>query len=280
MSANGRFDEFRRLHAPESGILILPNAWDAMSARAIEAAGARAIATTSSGVSWSLGRPDGQGLTRDEMVAAVGRIVRAVGVPVTADVEGGYGRGLPEDAAETARQVVDAGAVGINLEDSPGRDGAVLLSPEEHAARIAGARSGGGAGLFINARVDVYLRQAVAEERRFDETVRRARAYVTAGADGIFVPGLADAEVIRRLAGAVGAPLNVMAGPGSPDVPALRALGVSRVSVGPKLALAVMGQVQRAAAELLERGGYSALEGAPTFPEVNGMFRRGDGATG
>lgn len=280
MTGGDRFTGFRGLHEAASGILVLPNAWDAMSARAIEAAGARAIATTSSGVSWSLGRPDGQGLTRDEMVGAVRRIVRAVGVPVTADVEGGYGRGLPEDAAETARQVVEAGAVGINLEDSPGRDGAVLLAPEEHAARIAGARSGGGAGLFINARVDVYLRQAVAEERRFDETVRRARAYVAAGADGIFVPGLADAEVIRRLAGAVGAPLNVMAGPGSPDVPALRALGVSRVSVGPKLALAVMGQVQRAAAELLERGTYGALEGAPGFPEVNGMFSRRDGATG
>jgi 2-methylisocitrate lyase-like PEP mutase family enzyme len=273
MTATGRFEEFRRLHSPESGILVLPNAWDAMSARAIEAAGARAIATTSSGVSWSLGRPDGQGLTRDEMVAAVGRIVRAVGVPVTADVEGGYGSGTPEDAAQTARQVVEAGAVGINLEDSPGRDGAVLLAPEEHAARIAGARAGGGAGLFINARVDVYLRPAVAEERRFDETVRRARAYVAAGADGVFVPGVSDAEVIRRLAGAVGAPLNVMAGPGSPDVPALHALGVARVSVGPKLALAVMGQVGRAAAELLERGSYGALEGAPGFPEVNGMFR-------
>ncbi len=272
MSATGRFDEFRRLHSPASGILVLPNAWDAMSARAIEAAGARAIATTSSGVSWSLGRPDGQGLTRDEMVAAVGRIVRAVQVPVTADVEGGYGRGVPDDAAETARQVIAAGAVGINLEDSPGRDGAVLLAPEEHAARIAGARAGGGAGLFINARVDVYLRQAVAEERRFDETIRRARAYVAAGADGIFVPGVSDAEVIRRLAGAVGAPLNVMAGPGSPDVPALHALGVARVSVGPKLALAVMGQVQRAAAELLGRGSYAALEGAPGFPEVNGLF--------
>lgn len=280
MTGGDRFAAFRGLHEAASGILVLPNAWDAMSARAIEAAGARAIATTSSGVSWSLGRPDNQGLTRGEMLAAVERIARAVRIPVTADVEGGYGEGRPADAAETARGAVEAGAVGINLEDSPGRDGAVLLAPEEHAARIARARAGGGAGLFINARVDVYLRQAVTEERRFDETVRRARAYVAAGADGIFVPGVSDAEVIRRLAGAVGAPLNVMAGPGSPDVPALHALGVARVSVGPKLALAVMGQVQRAAAELLEPGGYSALEGAPSFAEVNGMFRRGDRATG
>ncbi|HSE27244.1 MAG TPA: isocitrate lyase/phosphoenolpyruvate mutase family protein [Gemmatimonadales bacterium] len=277
MNATDRFAEFRRLHSPASGILVLPNAWDAMSARAIEAAGARAIATTSSGVSWSLGRPDGEGLTRDEMLGAVGRIVQAVRIPVTADVEGGYGLGTPADAAETALRVVEAGGSGLNVEDSPGRGGAVLLTPEEQAERIAGARRGGGAGLFINARVDVYLRQAGAEEARFDETVRRARAYVAAGADGIFVPGVTDAALIGRLAGAVGAPLNVMAGPGSPDVAALRALGVARVSVGPKLALAVMGQVRRAAAELLERGSYGALEGAPTFAEVNGMFGRMDG---
>lgn len=275
-----RFAEFRRLHARESGILVLPNAWDVLTARVIELAGARAIATTSSGVSWALGRPDGQGLGREEMLEAVARIVRAVGVPVTADLERGYGAGRPEDAAMTARGAIEAGVAGINLEDSPGRAGAVLLEPGEHAERIAAAREGGGAGLFINVRVDVYLRQAVAEAERFGETVRRAEAYVAAGADGIFVPGLADAAEIRRLAGAVGAPLNVMAGPGSPDVPALASLGVQRVSVGPKLALAVAGQIRRAAEELLGPGSYRALEGAPTFVEVNGMFRRGNGATG
>ena len=279
MRAPEVLEAFRRLHAPGAGILVLPNAWDALSARIVEQAGAAAIATTSSGVSWAHGRRDGQGLQRDEMLEAVRRIVEVVGVPVTADVEGGYGEGTPEDAAITARGVLEAGAAGINLEDSPGRGGAVLLEAEAHAERIAAAREVD--GLFINARVDTFLRQAGDPMSRFDETVRRATAYVAAGADGIFVPGLADAEVIRRLAGAVGAPLNVLAGPGSPPIAELRRLGVTRVSVGPKLALATAGLLQRAAAELLERGSYAGLEGAAGFGEVDGMFgekgRRGVG---
>lgn len=273
MTSTDQFAGFRRLHAPGAGILVLPNAWDAMSARVIEEAGARAIATTSSGVSWAMGRRDGQGLAREEMLAAVERIVRAVRIPVTADLESGYGEGRPEDAAETARGAVAVGAAGINLEDSPGRRGAVLLEAAEQAERIAAAREAAGPGLFINARLDVYLRQAGPEAGRFDETVRRAAACVAAGADGIFVPGVADAAVIGRLAQAVGAPLNVLAGPGSPDIPSLERLGVARASVGPKLALAVAGQVRRAAEELLGPGSYGGLGGAPTFAEVNGMFR-------
>jgi 2-methylisocitrate lyase-like PEP mutase family enzyme len=273
-----RFAEFRRLHEPGSGILVLPNAWDAMSARLVEAAGAPAIATTSSGVSWALGRPDGQGLTREEMLDAVRRIVMAVRIPVTADVEAGYGEGSPEDAALTARGAVAAGAVGINLEDSPGRDGALLLDPAKQAERISAAREGGGEGLFINARVDVYLRQWGDETARFDETVRRARACVAAGADGIFVPGVADPDSIRRLAGAVGAPLNVLAGPGSPTVAELQALGVARVSIGPKLALAMMAGIRGAALELLRDGTWRTLEGALSFAEANALFPRPDGA--
>ena len=274
MTAAATLAAFRALHAPGGGILVLPNAWDSMSARLIEAAGARAIATTSSGVSWSLGRRDGQGLGREEMIAAVARIVRSVRVPVTADVEAGYGLGTPEDAATTARAVLEAGAAGINLEDSPGRDGAALLEAVEQAERITAAREAGGA-LFINARLDVYLRGAGVESGRFAETVRRAEAYLAAGADGIFVPGVAAGDLIGRLVAAIPAPLNVLAGPGTPDVAALAALGVSRVSVGPKLALAMLGRVRAAAAELLERGTYGALEGAPGFGEVDGMFGGG-----
>ncbi len=270
MTSAATLAAFRGLHAPGAGVLVLPNAWDAMSARIIESAGARAIATTSSGVSWSLGRRDGQGLGRDEMIAAVARMVRTVRVPVTADVEGGYGRGLPEDAAATARAVLEAGAAGINLEDSPGR-GTALLEAAEQGERIAAAREAGGA-LFINARLDVYLRAVGEEAGRFAETVRRAEAYLAAGADGIFVPGVADPALIGRLAAAIPAPLNVMAGPGAPDVAALGALGVSRVSVGPRLVLAMLGRVRTAAAELLQGGSYAALEGAPGFGEVDGMF--------
>jgi 2-methylisocitrate lyase-like PEP mutase family enzyme len=270
-------DTFRRLHQPDAGrILVLPNAWDAMSARVIEDAGARAIATTSAGVAWALGRTDGEGLTRDQMVNAVERITRVVRVPVTADVERGYGDGTPADVAETVRRVIAAGAVGINLEDAPGRDGAALMEVDAQVERIAAAREAAadeGVELYINARIDPFLAQAGAPEGRFDETVRRAQAYVAAGADGVFVPGVADAETIRALAAVVGAPLNVMAGRGAgPAIAELQALGVARVSIGPALTLAVMAQIRRAATEVLEQGTYSAMQGGLTFPEANALF--------
>ncbi len=269
---------FRQLHVAGSDpILILPNAWDAMSARLVEAAGARAIATTSAGVSWALGYPDGQGLTRDAMIEAVRRIVAAVRVPVTADVESGYGTGTPDDVAATARGVIAAGGVGINLEDSPGRDGAPMLDSGVQAARIAAARSAAkaaGVDLFINARVDTYVKKVGADSERFAETVRRARAYTAAGADGIFVPLVMDADTIRHLAADVGAPLNVIGGPGVPNIAELRALGVARVSVGPGLARAVMAQIRNAATELLGPGTYDALREQLTSPEANALFAR------
>jgi 2-methylisocitrate lyase-like PEP mutase family enzyme len=266
---------FRDLHRPRTGaILVLPNAWDALSARVIEHAGARAIATTSAGVSWALGRPDGQGVTRTDMVEAVRRIAEAVQLPVTADIESGYGSGSPEDVAETVRAVVAAGAVGINLEDAPGRGGEPLLRPEEHGPRIASARAVGGPELFINARVDVYLRQVGEESARIDETVRRARAYVAAGADGVFVPGVMDAPTIGRLVEAIDAPLNIMASSGAPSVRELASLGVARVSVGPSITQAAMAKIGAAARELLDTGTYDAMADGVPFPEANGLFFR------
>jgi 2-methylisocitrate lyase-like PEP mutase family enzyme len=275
-------DAFRRLHQRESGsILVLPNAWDAMSARVIEDAGAKAVATTSAGVAWALGRTDGEGLTRDQMINAIERITRAVRVPVTADVERGYGDGAPSDVAETVRRVIGAGAVGVNLEDAPGRDGTTLMETDAQVARIAAAReaaSAEGVEIYINARVDVYLAQAGQPEGRLDETVRRARSYVGAGADGVFVPGVADAEIIRALVPAVGAPLNVMVGRGAgPTIPELQALGVARVSIGPSLTLAVMGQIRRAAAVILQQGTFSVMRDGLTFPEANALFTRAAG---
>jgi 2-methylisocitrate lyase-like PEP mutase family enzyme len=277
MNQPDRADAFRRMQQPDAGrILVLPNAWDAMSARLIEDAGARAIATTSAGVAWALGRQDGEGLTRDQMINAIERITRVVRVPVTADVERGYGDGTPADAAETVRRVIGAGAVGINLEDAPGRDGATLMAIDEQVERIAAARAAAsreGVPIYINARIDPYLAQAGAPEGRFDETVRRAQAYAGAGADGVFVPGVADADTIRQLVAAVGLPLNVMAGRGAgPSIAELQALGVARVSIGPALTLAVMAQIRRAAAEVLEQGTYASMQGGLTFPEADALF--------
>jgi 2-methylisocitrate lyase-like PEP mutase family enzyme len=263
---------FRDLHHRPGGvILVLPNAWDAMSARVIEQAGARAVATTSAGVSWALGRPDGQAVSRAEMIDAVRLIARAVRVPVTADVESGYGTGSPGDVAETARAVVAAGAVGINLEDSPGTGGEPLLSVAEQEARLRAARDAS-ADLFVNARVDVYLKQVGPESGRFDEAVRRSRAYVGAGADGVFVPGVVDPPTVGRLVEAVGAPLNIMAGPGAPSVGELARLGVARVSVGPSITRAAMAKIRAAARELLTGGTYEALVDGIPFPEANALF--------
>jgi 2-methylisocitrate lyase-like PEP mutase family enzyme len=276
MSQQELATRFRRLHARGSDpILVLPNAWDAMSARLVEEAGAPAIATTSAGIAWALGHADGQKIAREAMLAQVRLIASQVRVPVTADVESGYGSGSPEEVAETARGVIAAGAVGLNLEDAPGQGGAPVLEAEANAVRIAAAREAAraaGVALFINARTDTYVRKVAADDAaRFDETVRRARLYLEAGADGIFVP-LAPTEVIGRLAQAIDAPLNVIAGPGSPTIDELRALGVARVSLGPGLARSVMAHVRRVAAEVLGPGTYEALGAQVPSPEANALF--------
>jgi 2-methylisocitrate lyase-like PEP mutase family enzyme len=274
MSQADRAAHFRRLH--QNRPLVLPNAWDAASARVIELAGASAIASTSAGVSWALGRPDGQKLDRGEMIEVIRRMVRAVTVPVTADIEGGYGSGSTGDVAETVRAVIGAGAVGINLEDSPGSDGRVLLAPERQAERIQAARAAAqatGIDLVINARTDVYLFQAVPPDARFDETVRRGMLYLEAGADCLFVPGVIDADTIGALVKAIDGPVNIMAGPGAPTTKQLGQLGVARVSVGPAITLAALGITHRAARELLERGTYGGLGDAMPFGEANGMFK-------
>lgn len=274
MSQRDLAERFRRLHY-DNGPLVLANAWDAASARVIERAGAHAIGTTSAGISWSLGRRDGEGLRRAEMIDAIRRIVDAVDLPVTADVESGYGTGSAQDVAETVRAVVDAGAVGVNLEDAPGLDGAQLLAPDAHAARIRAAhdaaRAAGG-DVVINARTDVYLAGVGAPESRFDETLRRAHTYHAAGADCIFVPGVIDEETIGALARAIDAPLNILASKGAPDIATLRSLGVARVSVGSRLMAAMLAATRDAARELHSEGTYGGLDEALAYDEVNGLF--------
>ncbi len=274
MSQSDRAGHFRRLH--DRRPLVLPNAWDAGSARVMEAAGASAIATTSAGVSWAHGRGDGEKLRREEMIRAIHYIAEAVSVPVTADVEGGYGSGSPRDVAETVRAVIDVGAVGINLEDSPGTDGETLLAPEVHAGRIRAARETAravGADLVINARTDVYLFEVGRPEMRLDAAVERARLYRSAGADCVFVPGVIDVACIAELVRAIDGPLNIMAMPGAPSTSQLGELGVARVSVGPTFAQAALAATRRAARELLEQGTYGKPDDILTFGELSDLFR-------
>ncbi|MEV4602843.1 isocitrate lyase/phosphoenolpyruvate mutase family protein [Amycolatopsis sp. NPDC049253] len=264
---------FRELHAQP--MVVLPNAWDAGSAAVVEHAGAKAIATTSGGVSWALGRGDGQGLTRSEMTGAVRQIARAVSVPVTADIEGGYGPD-PADVAATVAEVIGAGAVGVNLEDS--RAGTLsLFSPEAQAARLeAGRTAAASAGLpelWINARTDVYLFGIGEPEGRFDDVVARAHAYAEAGVDSIFVPGLVDLAVLRELTAASPLPVAVMAGPGAPSVSDFASAGVRRVTVGTALAQSAYAVALRATQEILGTGTYDELASGMDFGALNGLFK-------
>ncbi|MCP2298175.1 2-Methylisocitrate lyase, PEP mutase family [Nocardia amikacinitolerans] len=268
-----RANAFRNLHA--AGTFVLPNAWDPISAAVIAQAGAQVIATTSAAVAWALGRTDGQRMTRDEAVAQVARIVAAVDVPVTADVEGGYGA-APEDVAATVAAVVGVGAVGVNVEDSTAPGGPLFDRAAQcdrlRAARTA-ATEAGLPEMVLNARTDVYLFGIGAPEDRFDEVLARAVDYAEAGADSLFVPGLLDLPTLTDLAGKSPIPLNVMTGPGAPSVSELAAAGVRRVSLGPALAQAAYAQAAAAARELLDAGTYNELADALDFGAIEALLR-------
>jgi 2-methylisocitrate lyase-like PEP mutase family enzyme len=273
-SQKAKAESFRAMH--DGGVLVLPNAWDACSAALIAQAGAKAIATTSGGVAWSVGLPDGQQLTRAEMIEQVRRIVAAVDVPVTADVEAGYGP-APEDVAATVEAVVAVGAVGVNIEDSKALGGPLFDAAEQaerlRAGRVAAERAGL-RELVINVRTDVYLFRVGAREGRLDDVLVRASAYAEAGADSLFVPGLIDLDTVTALTKASPLPINVMAGPGAPTVAEFESAGVRRVSVGTSISQAAYSLAQRAAAELLTKGTYTELDGALDFVGINGVFTR------
>lgn len=257
-----------------TGIYVLPNAWDAGSAVLTARAGAKVIATTSAGVSWALGRADGEHLTREENIAVIRRISDAVDLPVSADIEGGYGP-TPDDVAQTVRDVIAAGAVGVNLEDSNTVTG-YLFTVDEQAARIRAARvAASDAGLpelVINARTDVYLFQIGEPAGRFEDVINRAQAYADAGADILFVPGLLDLATIRQLVNASPLPINIMAGPGAPTIRQLTDAGVRRVSLGSAIAQAAYGAAISAARETFHGGTYEVVSSGADFGEINGAF--------
>jgi 2-methylisocitrate lyase-like PEP mutase family enzyme len=266
---------FRVLHSGRE-ILLLPNVWDVASARLIEESGFKAAATSSAGIAFSLGYPDGQKISREQMLAVIARIAKAVRVPVTADVEAGYGK-TAEDAGRTARAVVEAGAVGMNLEDAIGDSPSVLVELPLQLEKIRAVREMASRlriPLVLNARTDMYLLQIGDPGERYDETVRRLSAFREAGADCVFAPGLRDAPTIGRLVADLKCPVNILAGPGSPSVPELSKLGVARVSLGSATMRATVGCLRRIAAELKATGTYSNLEDAPSHAEMNRMMER------
>ena len=256
---------------------MLPNAWDVASARIFEEAGFPAIGTTSAGIANALGYPDGQKISRSEMLAVVHRIAAAVGIPVTADMEAGYGA-KPKEVAETAREVIEAGAVGMNLEDTiddrPDLLADLSLQKEKiHAVLETSARAG--VALVLNARTDVFLASIGAAETRLARTIERLNAYRDAGAHCLFAPGVKDKETIAQLVNGVHGPLNILATAGSPPVTELEKLRVARVSVGSGPMRATLGLIERMGRQLREEGSFSLMtDGAMTYADANRLFTR------
>lgn len=246
-------------HGP--AILVLPNAWDVATAKVFESAGFPAIASTSAGVAAALGYPDGERISRDEMLGMVARIARAVAVPVTADMEAGYG-----DPVATAKAVVAAGAIGMNLEDSAANR-ATLVGLEEQCATLREIRALG-LPLVVNARTDIYLANIGEPSTRLERAIERMNAYRDAGADSLFVPGVLDRETIGALARGVRGPLNILATPGAPSIAELQALGVARVSTGSGPARATLALVRRIAVELREGSCASMFDAQIPYAEV------------
>jgi 2-methylisocitrate lyase-like PEP mutase family enzyme len=266
MDQTEKATRFAALHrSPE--FLLLPNAWDAASARIFELAGFPAIATTSAGIAFTLGYADGEKIPRDEMIGVVTRIVRTVAVPVSADVESGYG-----DPVATAKAVAAAGAIGMNLEDLATGSADSLRDLKTQAAIIREI-CGLNLPLVINARTDVFMANIGDPATQFDRAVERLNAYREAGAHCLFAPGVRDAEVIARLVREIKGPLNIIATAGSLNARELQWLGVARVSVGSGPCRATLGLTRRIAEELRDRGTYEAmLEGQISYADVNRIF--------
>jgi len=258
---------FRRLHGgPEP--LRLPNAWDAGSARLFESLGALAIATTSAGVAWALGYPDGGKMPADVAISAATSMARVLSVPLSVDMENGYS----DDAnvvGETIRRLLDAGVAGINIED--GRDAPGKLAAKIEAIKNAASKSG--LDIFVNARTDVFLANLVETSKRVDEVLSRGATYRAAGADGLFVPGLRDAPEIIAIVEGVGLPINLMAYPGLASADELGKLGVRRLSAGSGISQMLWGQAERLARDFLDTGRSESLaEGSMPYPQLQALF--------
>ncbi len=261
-------EKFRSLHVPGRPI-VLANAGDAASAVVLERLGFEAVATTSGGLAWATGFPDGNQISTEELLAAVDRIRAVVAVPVSVDIEGGLSA-EPEELAVLVRELTTRDIAGFNVEDS--WDGA-LLPLEAQQERIAAARVAAG-DLFLNARIDTFFFGTGDDKARLGETIMRASALVEVGADGVFVPGLSDLVLIRELVARVTVPVNIMTGPGGPTVAQLADAGVARVSLGTALAEAAYARANDLASQFRTGGAIPTAEESLSYSELNELLQR------
>jgi 2-methylisocitrate lyase-like PEP mutase family enzyme len=259
---------FRKLHQQPGQPLVLANVWDAGGARLVESLGAKAIATTSAGVAWSLGYADGNKLPVDELAHFVRGIVRTVEVPVTIDAEGGYAA-EPSAVVEGLKPLFATGIAGINIED--GADAPGVLATKIEAIKRSTAALGD--DVFVNVRTDVYLRQLSPNETKVAEVLKRARIYREAGADGLFVPGIVDASQIREVASGTELPLNVMAFPGLPGLAELAKLGVRRLSAGSAMSQVLWLHLSVLAQRFLAEGDSAVFgEASMNYGQLQALF--------
>lgn len=271
-SQSDKAEYFRSLHHG-SGVLVLPNAWDVPTARLLESVGFRAVATTSAGMMVSLGYEDGERIPFPEFLSVVSRIARVLTVPMTVDAVAGFGVGVRE-VVGSVRQIVGAGAVGINIEDFE-HESKKLFRVEDQVEKIKAIKSLGettGVDLVINARTDAFRYAEGEEEDRFKEALRRGESYRDAGADCVYPMGLTQSSLIKEFVRALDFPVNVMLTNSTPSVRELEALGVKRLSFGPAATYAVMAFLKKAAKEVLEKGTYTTLTAETiTYDELNSL---------
>ncbi len=272
MNQHAKAAAFLALHQRAEPFL-LPNVWDAGSARLLSPLGFAALGTTSAGVAFALGRADQGNVSREEMLGAIGAMARATDLPVTADLEAGYAD-QPAGVAETVRLAIAAGVVGCNLEDGSGDPAQPLVPLEQMLATLRAARAAADASglpFVLNARTDGFWAGGSGEDV-LAEAIRRGRAYAAAGADCVFIPLLRDPEGIRRAVAEIPAPLNLLFLAGGPSLKDYGALGVRRLSTGGALARAALGELRRAAQALLAEGEAGALSGAIPHAEIQRLF--------
>jgi 2-methylisocitrate lyase-like PEP mutase family enzyme len=276
-AANAKSRALRNLvRAPE--ILVMPGAYDVLSALLFEHMGFKAIQGTSGGIAAALGYPDGEVMSRELFLSTTGKFAAAVSVPVNADGERGYGD--ENEIQNTVRSLIALGVAGMNLEDgSGGKPGEArgLVSLADQLRKIAAVmrtKQALGSEFFLNARVDAFHVMTDDPKLALDEAIRRGNAYAEAGGDCIFYLNLHSAAVIGRVAKEVQAPISILAGPQSPSVSELQDLGVARVSYGSGFLKAALGATRRLAKEILERGTVAALKEGMQTPEINALVTR------
>jgi 2-methylisocitrate lyase-like PEP mutase family enzyme len=264
-SQKDRVTQFRALHGE---FLVLPNSWDAASARMAQEAGAKALASSSAAVAWCHGYPDGEGMPRDVVLTSVREITRITTLPLTVDSEAGYSSNLREVAAH-AMTLIDMGVAGINIED--GTEPAALLADKIRAIKSAAKEKG--ADIFINARADVYLKNLVPDDKKLADIIARGKLFREAGADGFFAPAVNDIGHIREIVSAVGLPVNILLMRATPLLAELKAAGVRRVSVGALIGRAAYGHAVHATKMLLDEGKPDAIFSTSNdCPDFNKLF--------